>query len=260
MEWMDLSSRQNPAVKRVVSLRDKKARDSAGLFAVEGIRFIGDLSRDGIYPESLFLCESARISPDRAATFAGKNTMLYLVSSGVYEKISLEQAGEGVLAVYDKACLPAPSDAEKRVLALEGVQDPGNVGACIRSAAALGFDEVWLSGCADPLGPKALRASMGAVFRTPVKILSSGEEILSLAREKGLYSVAACLSDDAVPLNAVALKGPVCLLIGNEGHGLSQTVSRGADQRAVIPMAGMESVNAAAAAAIFMWEAVRHEA
>ena len=177
----------------------------------------------------------------------------------MYEKITLEQAGEGVLALYEKKRLPAPKEEMKRVLALEGVQDPGNVGACVRSAAALGFDQVWLAACADPLGPKALRASMGAVFRVPLRSFSSGDKMLSLAREKGLFTVAACLSPDAVVLNKVDLARPVCLFVGSEGQGLSEAVSGGADTRVIIPMAGMESVNAAAAAAIIMWEAVRGE-
>lgn len=259
MEWITLTSRQNAAVKRVVSLREKKRRDEAGVFPVEGIKFISDLSRDGIFPAELFLAENARIDRERAETLAGQNTRLYLVSSSVYEKLSLEQAGEGVLAVYEKTRLPRFEGSERRVLALEGVQDPGNVGASVRSAAAFGFDAVWLAGCADPLGPKALRASMGAVYRIPLLSFSSGALLLERAREKGLFTVAACLSEDAVLLDQVDLARPVCLLIGNEGQGLSREVSAGADVRAVVPMRGMESLNAAAAAAVFMWEVKRGE-
>ena len=259
MEWIALTSRQNPVVKRVVSLRDKKKRDEAGIFPVEGIKFIEDLSADGVYPSLLFLSEDARIDRTRAEDLAGDAASLYFVSPDVYEKISLERAGEGVLAVYDKSCLPVPGD-ERRVLALEGVQDPGNVGACIRSAAAFGFDGVWLTGCADPLGYKALRASMGAVFRIPLTVFAAGAEMLSRAREKDLFTVAACLSEDAEPLSAIDLNRPVCLFIGSEGQGLTPAISSGADRRAVIPMRGMESVNASVAAAVFMWEVVRREA
>lgn len=260
MEWITLTSRQNPVVKRVVSLRDKKGRDLAGLFVVEGVKLISDLSRDGIFPAELFMSDTARIGQACAQALAGPDARLYLVAPCVYEKLSLEQAGEGILAVYDKACLPVPGERAVRVLALEGVQDPGNVGACVRTAAALGFDRVWLAGCADPLGPKALRASMGAVFRIPMSFFSSGAEMLARARETELFSVAACLSPDAVPLNKIDLARPVCLFIGSEGQGLTEAVSSGADRRAIIPMAAMESVNAASAAAICMWEVVRREA
>ncbi len=260
MDWLYLTSRQNGTVKSVCSLRDKKYRDEMGLFPVEGIKFLSDLAKDGIVPAALFLSEDSRLDRARAEEMAGEKTRLYLVTPSVYEKISEEQAGEGVLALYEKSSLPAPRGGEKRVIALEGVQDPGNVGACVRSAAALGFDAVWVARCADVLGSKALRSSMGALFRIPVVIFPDGKALLSAAREKNLLSVAACLSGDAVSLSRVDLRRPVCLFIGSEGQGLTEEVARGADVRAVIPMRGMESVNAAAAAAIFMWEAVRDEA
>ena len=260
MEWTLLSSRQNPTVKRVLSLRDKKARDEAGLFAVEGTRFVSDLARDGIFPAALFLREGARLSAKEAeADFAGPKTKLFALTAPVYEKLSEESAGEGVFAVYAASDLPK-TDRADRVLALEDLRDPGNVGTCLRTAAALGFDAVWLSGCADPLGPKALRASMGAALRIPFLMLRDGGEMLSLAREKGLFTVAACLADDAADLRSLSVKKPLCLFIGNEGHGLSEAVCKGADLRVVIPMRAMESLNAASAASILMWEVTRCEA
>ena len=261
MEWITLTSRQNPVVKEAVALRNKKNRDETGLFSVEGTKFLADLARDGIFPRALFVSQEASVDEREAEeSFAGDGTRLYIVSASVYEKLSQERAGEGVFAIFEKSCLPAaPVKDARRVLALEGVQDPGNVGSCVRSAAALGFDEVWISACADPLGQKALRASMGAVFRTPLAYYPDGGAMLAAARERGLITVASCLSPDAVPLDRLDHSRSLCLFVGSEGQGLSDTVVSGADIRTVIPMTGMESLNAAAAAAILMWEVTRLE-
>ena len=127
----------------------------------------------------------------------------------------------------------------------------------IRSAAAFGFDGVLLVDCADPFSGKAVRASMGAVCRVPVRTFSKTEELFDFLRREKIRSVAACLGERAVPILDTDLESPLCILIGNEGKGLSREAVEKADLVSVIPMEDMESLNAAAAAAIFLWEVKR---
>jgi TrmH family RNA methyltransferase len=145
-----------------------------------------------------------------------------------------------------------------RLLLAEDLQDPGNVGTLIRTANAFGFDGVILAGaCADPFGPKAVRASMGAVFRRRVWTMSSGEAILAL-KEKGVPLVAAALRADAETLGKWEFPQRLALAIGNEGHGLSAEMLEAADRVVRIPMEpGAESLNAGAAAAVLLWEVYR---
>ncbi len=141
-----------------------------------------------------------------------------------------------------------------RYLALDGLQDPGNVGAIWRTADALGADGlILLNHCADPYGPKVIRAAMGASFRLPVWE-STPEELKTLATEARLPLLAAALGDDCLPVTKADLSRCVAV-VGNEGHGVSREVLALCDGTVIIPMRPRcESLNAAAAAAILLWE------
>ena len=148
-------------------------------------------------------------------------------------------------------------EKENRFVALENVQDPGNVGTVIRSAASFGFDGVFLVGGADPFSHKAIRASMGAIASIPVKSFSSVETLFEELKNKKIKTVAAALSDDAVEIGKADLSEPVCVFIGNEGKGLSKFAIEKADEVCIIPIENTESLNAAVAAAVFLWEIKR---
>ena len=152
---------------------------------------------------------------------------------------------------------PGPVQGDRLLLA-EDLQDPGNVGTLIRTANAFGFDGVILAGaCADPFGPKAVRASMGAVFRLRVWQMPSGQTIRAL-REQGIPLVAAALRGDAKRAGECTFPSRLALAIGNEGHGLSAEMLEAADWAVRIPMEpGAESLNAGAAAAVLLWEVYR---
>ena len=141
-----------------------------------------------------------------------------------------------------------------RLIALENIQDPGNVGTLIRTAASFGFDGVILVDCADPFGAKAVRASMGAVAHVPVAMFSSTKEAFDMLKGQGVRSIAACLSPDSLPITETDLREKVCIWIGNEGKGLSPEAVALSDAASIIPIESTESLNAAAAAAIFLWE------
>jgi len=175
------------------------------------------------------------------------------VPASLLEAVSRMETPQGVLFIADR---PAEDDAPLQVgsLILDGVQDPGNVGTVIRAAEAFGAPQIVLTeGCADPFGPKALRASMGSAFRQPVKTVERAD-VPSLCRAAGLKLLATALSDTAKPLGNAFLENAV-VVIGSEGRGVSRTLLDAADECVIIPMEGqVESLNAAAAATVILWE------
>ena len=128
------------------------------------------------------------------------------------------------------------------------------MGTVIRTASAFGFDGVLLVDCADPFGTKAIRATMGAIAGIPIRSFTSTDELFSFLKAKGVRSVAACLSPNSREIGETDLSEPICVLIGNEGKGLSEKAVASSDCASVIPMETMESLNAASAATVFLWE------
>jgi TrmH family RNA methyltransferase len=196
---------------------------------------------------------------------------VFFVSETVFEKLSEEKAPEGILSVaHMPRALHRQSSEEEaaetlerscRLLLLEAVRDPGNLGTVIRSAAALGIDTLVLSSTsADLYHPRTVRSAMGALFRLPTVTVAeeSFPTLIHRLRGKGRRVFAAALTDEALSLGSFPMVEGDCFVIGNEGHGLSKEVIEACDRAVVIPMVvGNESLNAAAAAAICIWETVR---
>ena len=260
MEWKPISSRRNERVLRVAALSRKKCREEAGVFTAEGMTILADAARDGFFPREVYLsafAEGRLREKIEAILAASPETEFFLLDDPVFEKIRSEKGSEGVLCVFPLSVLPPfPADGRGAYLALEHLQDPGNVGTLLRTAAAFGFRGCFAVDCADPYGAKAVRASMGAVFHLPVRVCSS-QEVLSFSKERGVFAIAASLGENSLPVEEVPIPENVCVWIGNEGNGLTETVTRGADVCAVIPIEKMESLNAAAAGTVFLWETAR---
>lgn len=260
MDWKKIESRANPAVKFAASLADKKFRDREGVFSAEGFTLFFDFCKMGLFPRQIYLSEKAASFRERIEEALQENaTELFLLSESAFEKVTTEKGSQGLVSVYcvaDVATL-CPLTRTEHLIALERVQDPGNVGTVIRTASAFGFDGVLLVDCADPFGPKTVRATMGAVAGIPIRCFSKTSELFSFLKENGVRSVAACLNPRSVEIGKTDLSGRVCVLIGNEGKGLSDEAIASADVCAVIPMETMESLNAASAATVFLWEIKR---
>ncbi len=169
----------------------------------------------------------------------------------------------GALASLERRPLPSLDDVldgARSVLVLEDVIDHTNVGAILRSGAALGFDAVLLAPrCADPLYRRSIKVAMGAVFTLPWTRLSDWPNALTDLSSRGFTTVALTLAQDAVSIDdAVAGLDRVALVLGSEGHGLSQRWETTADRRVIIPMrAGIDSLNVAAAAAVACYVTMR---
>ncbi len=248
-----VTSRDNTAVKNACRLRDDaRARAAAGLFFAEGPKLCLELAR-GCRLRALFATEAALDRTPALAAFAGATT---LVAPHVAEKLAGTASTQQVFALFETPGTdPALLQTAARVLALEGVQDPGNVGTLLRSAAAFGFELAVLGpGCAAPFAPRTLRASMGAAGRLPVLCVEDLPAVLAALKGRGVLCLAAALYG-AQPLHTVtAGRGGVCLVIGSEGQGLSRPVLDACAAAVRIPMTDrVESLNAGAAGSVLLW-------
>ena len=255
---MLITSRDNPLIKETAALlKDKKLRKESGLFVAEGARLCSEAARSGAFVLRVFLTESAR------KTYAGYLSDLcdaaeevYTVSDSVAEKLSDTKTPQGVFAVCRFAEKPVSFGEEGLFVLLSELQDPGNLGTILRTCEAMAVRGVLLCGCVDPFSPKALRSSMGCLFRLPVKVFSTTAEALSLLREHGVTAYASALSTTAESLPSVCFSPRSAVLIGNEGNGLSAETIAACDHTVMIPMPGeAESLNAASAAAILIYSA-----
>ncbi len=266
-----ITSRANPAIVRAAKLQDKKYRREAERFFFEGVKLFSEARATGVKLEAVFVTEDAL--GKYASLMEDADFDIFPVSNGVYEKISAEKSPEGVF------CLAKPLDnlkfhhimdirssqlsfiinKDEKILICDGVRDPGNLGTVIRTANALGFDRLILSAdCADVYNPKTVRAAMGGLFRLHLDITDNIPVAIAYLIQCGYDVRAAALSDDAVPLPVSGVTKQTVFVIGNEGHGLSPETVQVCNGCVIIPMApGAESLNAAIAASLLMWERAR---
>ena len=250
-----ITSRENPRIKRACALRDsEKQRAAAGLFFAEGPKLCLELARGCRVAELYATAPALAHTPALAAL----GPAVVEITQPVAEKLAGTRSTQGVFALFETpATDPAPLlAAARRILALEAVQDPGNVGTLLRSAAAFGFDAVLLGpGCAAPFSPKVLRASMGAAGRLPLGVCADLPAALGALRGRGVACLAAALYK-ARPLDAVGTQFPggVCVVIGSEGQGLSDAAIAACSAAVRIPMTDrVESLNAGVAGSILLW-------
>jgi len=244
-----ITSRANAAVKHIKRLGgEREYRNANGEFVCDGIRCL----REAVACESTITAVFAT-SDKLVAEFSG--LPVRIVSEDILQSVSPLKSSQDVLfscAISTQLAV----NVTKRNIVLDGLQDPGNVGTIIRSAAAFGFDSVILVGaCADLYNPKTVRATMGAIFRQNVVRVTLDE--LSELVNSGLALCGAALDDEAPSLKTVDLSGG-SVAIGSEGAGLSPEVLALCKSKVFIPMEpDTESLNAAIAASIIMWEAYR---
>ena len=249
-----ITSRENERVKYTAKLLGRPAfARSEGRFVAQGVKLCLDAVQAGLVPETVYFTEKALAKWPQLEQLDCERI---LISEPVAEKLSGQKSPQGVFAVCPMPAFPlAEIDPAGRYLALEEVQDPANVGAVLRSAAAFGFRGVILTpGCADPFGEKALRASMGAAFKLPLFWAQDLPGLLRSLSAQGMATVAAALRG-AVDLREYRYAGGgLVLAVGNEGSGLTVPTIDACGAVVKIPIRGMESLNAAAAAAVLMWE------
>lgn len=239
-------------VKNLRALKSRAERKRQGLFLAEGDHLTGEAMQAGI-AKSLLLMEGKE---NKFARFLSTSLPVYLLPERNFLQVSDTKTPQGITAICGLSNPSSLANLGKRIVALNAVQDPGNVGTIIRSIEAAGFTGLLLdSACADPFSPKALRASMGSLFRVPVCQI---DELEAALQGMGDYvTIAAAL--DGEPFYGRG-KSPrkICLLIGSEGAGLSEPLIKMANLKLKLPMHGLaESLNAAVAASVMMYDFVR---
>lgn len=254
-----VESRHNERLRDVARLvASSRDRRKTGRCVLEGAHLIDVYSAHIGAPQTLVVLDDALVRPDVAALVERvPPSRTIVVSRSLFAELATLPAEVAVLAVVATPISTAPTPADFCLL-LEDLQDPGNVGSIIRTAAAAGIEQVVLSrNCAFAWSPKALRAGQGAHFLTAiVEGVDLGEWIGAFRARRG--RVFATVVDDAAALYETDLRGCVAIAIGSEGSGLSAQLRTLIDERITIPMAaGSQSLNAAAAAAIVLFEAVR---
>lgn len=266
-----ISARTNPLLVRLCKLEEKKHREEEKMFRLDGIKLLLEAIEFGADIVYILVREDAyeRVNKELDCYFAGQEFCsegtLVRLSASAFEKLSNEKSPEGVITVakyidkIHKSCKiekDSVISTEGKTLMLESVRDPGNLGTMLRSAAAFGFKSVVMtSDCADIYNPKTVRAAMGAIFKLCIVRVDDAEGAISALQKDGRRLLATALDESAVKLGELELKPNDVFLIGNEGHGLSQKAVEASDKTVFIPMTeGTESLNAAIAASVCMWE------
>jgi len=250
-----ISSRDNPHIKAAVRLRD--AAGDHMRFFLEGFRLCADALDSGYAPAQVFLTQAARAKygTEPLEQAAGQ---VFGITEAVAEKLGDTKSPQGVFGVFQRQ---EKRDIQEfwrpggKYIALENVQDPGNLGAISRTAEALGIDGLLVCGGCDVFHPKALRASMGALLRLPV---TQADDLPAALRDSILPCYAAVPDRDAGSIRGRDFTRGGVIAVGSEAHGLSEETIAACGHKITVPMQGRaESLNAAAAAAILMWEMVR---
>ncbi|MET3963889.1 tRNA G18 (ribose-2'-O)-methylase SpoU [Marmoricola sp. OAE513] len=264
-DLIEITDRADPRLADYRDLRDVQLRASLevehGLFLAEGEKVVRRAAAAGFAARSYLM--APRWVDTLADVTSASNAPVYVLAEELVEQVVGFHVHRGALASFARKPLPSVDevlDGTRSVLVLEDLVDHTNVGAVFRSGAALGFDAVLLAPrCADPLYRRSVKVGMGAVFSTPWTRLPDWHSGLVDLSTRGFTTVALTLAPDAVPIEqAVAGVGRLALVLGSEGHGLSQRWESSADRRAVIPMAaGIDSLNVAAASAVACYVAAR---
>jgi RNA methyltransferase, TrmH family len=253
---MDITSVQNPRIKQVIKLRERRARDRIGLMLVEGYYEIVVALKSGLLPQSIF------IAPEMVGDkeLIGVTTEILSVSRQVFEKISYRENPDGWLAVFPT---PKLSLDECRItqqpflIVAEAIEKPGNLGAMLRTADAAGVDAFILCDPrTDIYNPNVVRASRGTVFTVPV-IQATNSVTLSWLRKNKIVTLATTPGANK-SYTDIDLRQPLAIVVGTEDEGLSDFWLSNADQKVLIPMLGqVNSLNVSASTAIIAYEVVR---
>lgn len=255
---LKITSKENARIKELSKLyASRRERRTRGLFVLEGVRLVCDALESGVSVRDVFVTEEGiRRLGDRMAALEAAAKETFLLEESLGARIGDTAHPQGVFAVCEGSLLrdDLPQDLSGGCLILCSLQDPGNVGTVLRSAAAFGLPVVLTDDCPDPASPKVLRAAMGVrqAYRT-ADIFAA----IDALRGQGVPVYAAALGEQSVAADKISLAG-AAVVIGNEGSGLPDEVADRCDRRVILPMeAGCESLNAASAATIFAWELYR---
>jgi RNA methyltransferase, TrmH family len=258
-----ITSLQNPRIKQLVKLRDRRPRDEAGVFLVEGYREVRRALEKGIHLQELYYSPDWFLGENEPALIenaAAAGAQLFELSKEAFAKVAYRERPDGLLAVApqwkrtlaDLTVHPTPF-----LLVVEAIEKPGNLGTILRSADAAGVDAVIVCDpVTDIFNPNVVRSSTGVLFSVPV-VVTESSAVRSWLRETGIRAVATTPSATAL-YTETDLRGPLAIVMGSEQYGLSDFWLKESDAQVRIPMAGQaDSLNVAMATIITLFEAVR---
>ena len=245
-----ITSLKNPKVLTWKSLKDRKGRRETGCFLVEGRKMVEEALQSS-FPVDALLMDDSRLGEWPLPA----DVPVYAMPAHVLSAVCDTKTPQGIAAVVRITEQTAPG---RRVVVMDGVQDPGNVGTIIRTADAAGLDGVILSAqCADVFSPKVLRATMGSIFRMNIRTTDHLPPLLEEMKQQG-FSVISSQLDGEPFYERSPVGDQFALVIGSEGNGVTPEVQAAATHRVKLPMrGGAESLNAAVAAGIMMYELMR---
>lgn len=245
---MEITSAKNPTYKYIKSLLTKKGRDENACYTVEGIKSV----RDAIEADAKI--ELIVKASDFEHSFDGKFETL-TVKSELFGGLCDTKTPQGILAVLRKR-QKADFPKDSSFVYCDRIRDPGNLGTIIRTADAAGFGVLLSPECAELYSPKTVRASMGSFFHTDIYEQISYENL----KESGLHLIAGALRPESKDFKLADYSRPLAVIVGNEANGISDELLAACDETVIIPILGAaESLNAAVAAALMMYEAVRNK-
>jgi TrmH family RNA methyltransferase len=248
-----IQSAANRIPKYIRSLRQRKMREAERAFVVEGFRAIADGISAGFDPRLLVVREG---SEEEASRWLGRHRERRVIAGPLFDELAETTTPQGAVAVFPMPELPIPAIEAPFFLVLDQVRDPGNVGTLIRTAAAAGVTALFLTeGSVDPFNGKAVRAGVGAHFRLPISWLTE-DRVASITQSCPLRVIAE--ADSGVLYDEIRWDEPSVLIVGSEAHGVSAEMRNWSTAAAAIPLQnGVESLNAAMAAGIILFEAGR---
>lgn len=266
MSFLKISSSSNSYFKEYRRLAgSRKYRRSAGKLALEGPHLVDEALAAGLLPEVIFVTRSYLDGGgEKICSDLPRWTRRYLLSPSLFAGLAHTETPQEVAAIFpfqepDPAALPAGSLS--LVLILDRLQDPGNMGTIIRTAAAAGADALFYGpGCVDPYSPKALRSTTGAIFHLPTAAVEDPLQLVKLLQRGGM-TIVATQPRAGQSYWEIDYRKKTALLIGNESSGLSPKLIAAADFSVFIPQfSSLDSLNAAVAAAVIIYEALRQRA
>lgn len=257
-----ISSKDNEIVKQIKKLKDKKYRDIENAYIVEGIKLVKEALQENANIKQIVLCDDCEkvenISKELMYEIA-KHNCIY-VTNKIFKYISEVQAPQGILAVIEKNNANGEIDYnEDIIVALDDIQDPGNLGTILRTVDSIGLKQILVSkGTADSYNPKVVRSTMGAIFRVKIIECENLEQTLKEIKKHKFKIVVSSLQTDNSIYDIKYNKKVV--VIGNEANGVEKSIQEISDEKIKIPMLGKtESLNASVATGIILYEYVRQK-
>lgn len=257
-----ISSKDNELVKHIKKLKDKKYRDESNEYIIEGVKLIEEAVKEKAKIKKVIICEDTTRTyeiPTNIMYEIAKYECIY-VTEKIFTQISDVKAPQGILAIIEKGCKQGQIDySEDIIIALDGIQDPGNLGTILRTVDSANLKQIIVSAdTADCYNPKVVRSTMGAIFR--VNIIETAELETTLKEiKKHKFDVIVTSLDTERSIYDIKYNKKV-IVIGNEANGVSKEIQEMADTKVKIPMLGKtESLNASVATAIIVYEYVRTE-